>query len=112
MVDVELVEVVGKGEMPLPVSDVANDDIMPQNAMQQPKKYNNIGPPRPQNKSQVNSSYIWESYRMTPTTTSQPVGFLTKCMWYMIKLIWKLDTEGVSQWSGSYWITNPLSMSS
>ena len=111
MVDVELVKVVGKGEMPLPVSDVANEDIMPQNAMQQPKKYNNIGQPRPQNMSQGNSSYIQESYRMIQTTTSQPVGFLAKCMWYMIKLIWKLDTEGVSQWNGYYWITNPPWMS-
>ena len=111
MVDVELVEVVGKGEMPLPVPDVANEDIMPQNSMQQPKKYNNIGQPRPQNMSQGNSYYIHESYRVMQTTTSQPVEFLAKYMWCMIKLIWRLDMEGVSQWNGYYWITNPPSMS-
>ena len=45
MVDTELVEVVGKEEMPLPVSDVANGDIMPQNAMQQLKNYKISGNP-------------------------------------------------------------------
>ena len=45
MVDVELVEPVGKGEIRLPVSDVGSVDIMPQNVMQQLKKYNNIGQP-------------------------------------------------------------------
>ena len=112
MVDVELVEVVGKGEVPLPVSDVANGDIMPQNAMQQPKKYNNIGQPRQQNMSQGNSSCIQESYKMTPTATSQPVGFLANYMLYMTRPILRLDTEVVSQWNGYYWTTNPPSMSS
>ena len=55
MVDVELVEVMGMGEMPLPVSDVGNVDIMPQSAMQQLKKYNNIGQPKQQNMSQGNN---------------------------------------------------------
>ena len=87
MVDMELAEVVGKGEMPLLVSDVANEDIMPQNAMQQPKKYNNIGQPRQQNMSQGNSYYIQESYKMTRTTTSQPVGSSANYMWCMTKPI-------------------------
>ena len=86
--------------------------MLPQNTMQQPKKYNNIGQPRQQNMKQGNSYYIQESYKMTRTMTSQPVGFLANYMWCMTKPIWRLDTEGISQWNGYYLIISPPSMCS
>ena len=114
MVDVELVEVVGRGEIQLPVSDVGNVAIMHQNVMQPVKKYNNIvqANHKQQNTIQANNYCIQVSYRTTPTTTSQPVGFLIKLMLFMTRLILRLNMGDVFQWNGCYWTTNPPLMCS
>ena len=114
MVDVELVEAVGKGEIRLPVSDAGSVDIMPRNAMQQLKKYNNIGQhhSKQRNTSQGNNYYIQEFYKMIPAVTSQPAGLLVKYTSCTTRLILRLDMGAVFQWNGYYWTTNPPLMSS
>ena len=114
MVDVELVEVMDRGKIQLPVSDVGNMAIMHQNVMQPVKKYNNIvqANHKQQNTIQANNYCIQVSYRMTPTMTSQPVGFSIKLMLCTTRLILRLNMGDVFQWNGCYWTTNPPLMCS
>ena len=104
----------GQGRKMVTVSAVGNVGTRHQSVTQQMKKYNNIVQAncQQQKTSRANNYYTQVFFRMTPTTTSQPVGSSTKLTLCMTILTLRPDMGDGFQWSGYYLTINPPLMCS